>query len=95
MLLAGCTANSAQVVLQSISLSPDTVHVVAGNSVQLKPVFTPSVFSDIAVDWSSTDGALATVSSTGLLYAVKPGTVTVKIKDKNSSTWGKCVVVIQ
>ena len=95
IVIAGCTTNGAQVVLQTISFTPDTITMVAGNSRQLTPVFTPSVFSSIAVDWSSTDGALATVSSSGLLYAVKPGTVTVKIKDKNSATWGKCVVIIQ
>ena len=95
MLIAGCTTNGAQVVLQTISFTPDTITISANNGRQLTPVFTPSVFDGIAVDWSSTDGSLATVSSSGYVNAMKAGTVVIKIKDKNSSTWGKCVVIIQ
>lgn len=94
-MLSGCVGGNAQVVLQTISFAPETLQVNAGNSKQLNPIFNPTVFSSIAVEWSSTDGTVATISSTGYLYALKPGTTWIKIKDKNSATWGKCMVVVQ
>jgi uncharacterized protein YjdB len=95
VLFVRCSTNGAQVVLQTISFKPDTVKMWSGNSVQLQPVFKPSVFSGIAVNWSLTDESVASVSPTGLLYAIQPGQVTVTIKDKNSATAGKCVVIVQ
>jgi uncharacterized protein YjdB len=67
-------------VLQSITVSPQTVTIAAGLTQQ----FTASGnYSDgsskppSSVTWATSDPSLATVSTTGLVTAVKQGTVTV------------------
>ncbi len=95
LLYAGCAKVDSQVVVQSISFTPDTLTIRAGKSIQLSPVFTPSAFSSIPVKWSSADTTVATISSQGFLNAVKPGKIWIKIQDKNSATAGKCYIIVQ
>lgn len=97
IIVAGCVkeGEEAQVVLQSISFTPDTLKITAGRSVQLSPVFAPAVFSSIGVDWKSTDESVATISSGGYLAAKKAGKTWVSIKDKNSATVGKCYIIVE
>jgi len=94
ILLTGCVKDTTQAVLQTIAIKPDTVTLEMGSSMTLSPTFTPAVFSAIAVDWASTDASVVTVSSGGTILAVKSGTAWVTIKDKNSATTGKVMVVI-
>ena len=94
ILLTGCVKDTTQVVLQAIAIKPDTVTLEMGSSMTLSPTFTPAVFSSIAVQWASTDTSVVTVSSGGTILAVKSGTAWVTVKDKNSATSGKVMVVI-
>lgn len=90
-----CTKSTTQVVLQKISFTPETLTVKSGTTVQLAPVFTPAVFSNIDVVWTSTNANTAYVSSTGDVSTFAPGTAWVSVKDKNSATAGKCLIIVQ
>jgi uncharacterized protein YjdB len=86
LVFSGCGGGSSNPkppvnpVLQSIAVSPQTTTVAAGLTQQ----FTASGnYSDgtskplSSVTWATSDTSLATVSTTGLVTAVKQGTVTV------------------
>jgi Bacterial Ig-like domain (group 2)/FG-GAP-like repeat len=69
--------------LQSISVSPSAVSVVAGKTQQYSATGAYSDESTKALssaDWSTSDSTLATINSSGLLTAVKQGSVTVSAK---------------
>jgi uncharacterized protein YjdB len=92
---SACTKDGAQVVLQSISFDSNTKTVAVGGSQQLTPVFTPSVFSTISVEWVSTDNSIVAVSSNGIIQPLKKGEAWVKIKDHNSAITGKVLIIVQ
>lgn len=56
-----------------INISPDVGEIVRGQTLQ----FTVSGTPTLPMSWSTSDGSIATISSTGLLTGVAPGTVTV------------------
>jgi uncharacterized protein YjdB len=76
-LLAGTTL----LILSSITVTPETPSVQAGSTKQMTATGTYSDGSTktitSTVDWSSSDTSEATVSSTGLVTGVAPGTVTI------------------
>ena len=82
VLLAACS-NSGSVTrtLQSIEVTPSNPSLAVGTTQQLTATGT---FSDLATEdlspsatWASSDAAILTVSSSGLVTAVAPGTATV------------------
>jgi uncharacterized protein YjdB len=93
-LLVACVKDPTQVVLQTIAIKPDTVTLEMGSSITLNPTFTPAVFNSIPVEWTSNNSSVVTVSYCGTILAIKSGTAWVTIKDKNSATSGKVMVVI-
>jgi len=95
LLLVGCTKSDTGVLLQGISFQDSVVTVNAGTTIQLIPVFKPVDFTGIPVVWASSDPNMATVTPNGLVYTLNRGKVWVSIKDKNSSTTGKCHITIQ
>src|SRR4051812_31282059 len=62
--------------LKSITVSPSSASVVAGNSVQLTATATPGNLSPTYV-WSSSNAAVATVSQSGLVSAIAQGSATI------------------
>ncbi|MES2274951.1 MAG: hypothetical protein V4592_02935 [Bacteroidota bacterium] len=102
LLTSSCVKNGADLVLQTIELKPETLTVAFSTpapaptapGMQLTPVFTPSVFSTIAVEWTSTDNSVVTVSN-GWITPKKVGTAWISIKDKNSATTGKCLIIVK
>ncbi|WP_170113616.1 Ig-like domain-containing protein [Mucilaginibacter yixingensis] len=89
-----CQKADLQSVLQSISFNDQTLNLKVGDTQTLKPVFTPDSFSTLPVVWSTGDESVVTVSQTGIIYATSPGTTWVSVKDKNSATKGKLVIVV-
>lgn len=77
-----------------ISLSMNKMWLDAGGSYQLTATVIPADAADKSVKWTSSDTSVATVSSTGLVTAVKGGTATVTAKTVNGKT-ASCTVVVQ
>ncbi len=82
LLLAACSS-SGDVIrsLQSIGVTPTNPSLAAGTTLQLKATAT---YTDLATEdvsdstgWTSSDAAVLTVSSSGLVTAVAPGTANV------------------
>jgi len=73
-----------------------TTIITAGGTLQMSAAVLPSNATNKAVTWSVTNGTgSATISTTGLLTAVKNGTVTVKASAKDGSgKYGEIVITI-
>lgn len=74
------------VPVTSIYVSPSSVTLVPGGTKQLTPELYPSDATDKSVTWSSSNTDIATVSSTGLVTAKKPGSAKITVK-ANSGGW--------
>jgi hypothetical protein len=75
--IAGCEATPQ---VHSVEVSPATARIAAGGSVQLMATARDAagnVVEDSPVTWSSSAGSVATVSSTGAVSGIAPGTATV------------------
>ncbi len=83
LVACGGTGDSAYSgpTLQSIQLTPGSPGAAAGTTTQLNAtgIYSDSTHQDLTgtVNWSSSNTAVATVSSAGVVTAVSPGTATV------------------
>ncbi len=69
-----------KVPVATVRLSPLSSSVVQGGTVQLFPTVEDSTgvtVTDRVIDWSSSDPTKASVSTTGLVTSIAPGTVTI------------------
>lgn len=67
------------VPVSGISLDKTTLSIVEGQSGQLTATITPANATKKAVKWSSSNPAVATVSATGRVTAVAPGTASITV----------------
>ena len=78
----GDTAVSATPVpMTSLSVSPASASLVAGETVTLSASHTPAEANVTDVVWSSSDEAVATVSADGVVSAVGAGDATITVAD--------------
>lgn len=70
----GC-ATSLPVSVTGLTVSPTIGSIVEGNTIQLAATVLPSNASNNAVTWSSSNTAIATVNSMGLVTGITPGVV--------------------
>lgn len=93
---ATCTVTVKKFVkLKSFKLKKSSVTINDGKSYTLKAVFSPSNASNKNVTWKSSNTDIATVSSKGVVKAVKPGTVTITCKSKETGKTVKCTVKVK
>ena len=73
--------------IESISINESISQLSQGSTAQLTVSVTPSDITDYTVIWSSTKAEIATVSTSGLVTALKIGqtTITAKVGDKTAS----------
>jgi len=78
--VSACTPDDPEkIMLQSLSVSPDTVGIAVGETAQLTVTATPENAEDFTLEWTSSDPAIATVDSEGLVTGVSEGEVTVTV----------------
>lgn len=78
----------------SVKVSPVTVY--NGKTAKIKVTVSPKTASNKAVTYTSNNRAVATVTSTGVVKGIKPGTayITVKAKD-GSGKYARCKVTVK
>ncbi|WP_170863207.1 Ig-like domain-containing protein, partial [Pseudozobellia thermophila] len=71
------TVNAVSVPVTGIVVEPPTVNLTVGETVELTADVEPVNADDPSVTWTSSDTSIATVSDTGEVSAVSPGTATI------------------
>ena len=98
-LSASCTVTVHEkapdpVPVESITLDKEELTLTEGETAQLIATVLPENADDKTVSWSSSDPSVATVTSTGIVVAVKAGTavITAKAGDNKIAT---CTVTVE
>ncbi len=89
---ASCTVRVTQKITK-ITLA-DSVSVAVGKTATLKATISPSYATDKKLTWSSSNTAVATVSSSGVVTAKKVGTVKITCKNSDGSASDTCTVKV-
>ena len=87
------TVKTDVVSVESVSLSEESLTLEEGKTATLTATVQPSDATDKTVSWSSSNSAVATVSSSGVVTAVKEGSATI-----TASAGGKqatCTVTVK
>ena len=91
-LTASCTVN-VKIPVTSITLPEAKIVLKPGETFQLSPTVNPGDATDKALSYAVKSTTIATVTETGLLTALKPGTTIVTIKaDGKTAT---CTIVVK
>jgi uncharacterized protein YjdB len=88
--------NVTRIPVSTVRLSPLSSSVIQGQTVQITATVedsTANVVTDRFVEWSSSDPTKASVSQSGLVTSVAPGTVTISAISETKT--GTATVVIQ
>lgn len=68
----------------SVTISQKTLQVSAGSTYQLSATYLPANATNVVIAWRSSNTAIATVSSTGLVTGVAAGTATITVTASSS-----------
>ena len=91
----GDTPDPGPVAVTKVTISPTSQSIYQGHSFQLTAVIEPDNATDKSVTWTSGNESVATVSSTGMVTAVAPGTavITATAKDGSGKS-GTCSITV-
>jgi len=89
--------NFAYEAVTSVELNATTLKWASGRSGSFKATVSPSDATNTALTWTSSNPSVASISSAGVLTAIKPGTavITVTSKDDTSKKASCKVTVVQ
>jgi hypothetical protein len=82
------------VPVTGVSLSDTTASVNAGSTITLTATVKPSDATNKSVSWSSSNTAVATVSSAGVVTGVKEGNATITVKTQDGSKTASCLITV-
>lgn len=91
--VASCIVN-VKVLTVKLRISPNTITLKEGQSIQLKTVILP-VDSTEKVTWRSTNSKIAKVDQIGKVTALKSGETTIYATTDNLSYWTGCYVQVK
>ncbi|RCH54628.1 hypothetical protein DJ568_12475 [Mucilaginibacter hurinus] len=72
-------------ILQAIKIDSSTLHMFTGEKLQVPVTTTPATYSLDSLNWLSSDTAVLSISTTGLLTAKTAGTSTITISNLDST----------
>ena len=82
------------VPVSSIELSPADTSLAGGAILQLLPVYTPADASNKTHDFISSNPAIATVNSAGLVKTLSSGQVTISIVTQDGNFTASCLITV-
>ena len=86
---------TVRVPVTGVKISTTSHTVVKGSSFQLTAWPQPADATNKNVTWSSSNTAVATVSSTGLVRGVKGGTATITVKTADGGFTQRCNILVK
>jgi endoglucanase len=90
----GNGGGDSSVAVTGLAVSPTQLAIDGGNTGQLTATVTPADATDKTVTWSSSNPAIATVSSSGLVAAIANGTATITATTGDSGYTATCTVTV-
>lgn len=91
----GSDDGSMEVAVTGVTLDRDTANIALGSEgITLVATVAPATATNKAVTWSSSDDAVATVSASGLVSPVAPGTSTITVTTVDGSMTASCTVTV-
>ena len=75
------TVKKKEIPVEGVTIEPTTAEVTEGETVQLNATINPAD-ADQDVEWTTSDSQIATVDESGLVTALKPGTVYIVVRSK-------------
>ena len=86
--------NAEPVAVTGVSVSPTEATIKVYESKQLTATVAPAEATEKEVTWSSSDDAVATVTSTGLVKGVSEGTATITVTTKDGGFTADCDITV-
>ncbi|MGN6181385.1 MAG: Ig-like domain-containing protein [Mucilaginibacter sp.] len=86
--------NTSVVHVTGVTLNKTSSSIIVGKADTLVATVSPSNATNSAVTWTSSNNAVATVSTTGIISAVAAGTDTITVTTQDLSFTAKCVVTV-
>ena len=77
-----------------VALDKSSLKLGVGGSAILNATLTPADATNKSVTWKSSDAGIATVSSEGIVTAVKAGTATITVTTKDGSKSASCEITV-
>jgi len=84
----------AKTRVTGVSLSSSSLSIAVGKTATLKAIITPTDAANKNVSWSSSNSSVATVSSDGLVTALKVGTATITVTTEDGGKTATCPVTV-
>ena len=88
------TVKKAIVPVESVTLDVSSLELAEGETVTLAAIVKPDEATNKAVNWSSNNTNVATVSSSGVVSAKAAGNATITVKTNDGNKTATCVVTV-
>jgi len=89
-----CEINLGPVEVTGVALSPSALIISAEESSTLTATVSPSNATNKNVSWSTSNSSVATVSNTGLVSGVNPGSATITVTTEDGEFTATCSVTV-
>ncbi len=86
--------SGTSVVVTGVSLSPSSTSVMVGSNTALNATVAPANATNAAVNWSSSNPGVATVSASGVVRGVSAGTATITVTTVDGGFSASCIVTV-
>lgn len=80
--------------VNTISVSPASITINTGSTRSLSVTFNPSTAENKQVTWTSSNSSVASVSSSGVVTGIAPGTATITCTSNDSGAKSVCSVTV-
>ena len=91
---AECHVIVIPIPVSSITLSETSLKMKIGDSKRLTATINPDNATDKTVTWESSDASIVTVSSNGLVTAIKKGNATIIARSSQEGVYASCEVQV-
>ncbi|MCX7987227.1 MAG: alpha-amylase family glycosyl hydrolase, partial [Bacteroidales bacterium] len=88
------SGTASAVSVTSVSVSPSSASLFVGQTLLLTATISPSNATNQNVTWSSSNNAIATVSSTGLVTANAAGTATITVRTEDGNKTATSTITV-
>lgn len=82
------------VAVKGVSLSSNSLKIEKGTTNELRALITPTNATNKNVIWVSSNSSVATISNTGLITAVSPGTTIISVVTMDGQYKAECNVTV-